>query len=82
MLILDKPTNHLDPITRKLIRESFKEYERTILMIINNTSFAEAVGIARILVLIECEILHYFMILQCIQFLLLYESYKHFSREL
>jgi ATP-binding cassette, subfamily F, member 3 len=59
MLILDEPTNHLDPDTQKLIGENFECFKGTILMVSHNPSFAEAVGITRMLVLPEGKIIPY-----------------------
>ena len=59
MLILDEPTNHLDPDTQKLIGENFNEFKGTILMVSHNPSFAEAVGITRMLVLPVGKIIPY-----------------------
>lgn len=58
-LILDEPTNHLDPDTQAVIGENFKEYTGTILLVSHNPSFVEQIGITRMLILPEGQIVDY-----------------------
>ncbi|MCI8575133.1 MAG: ABC-F family ATP-binding cassette domain-containing protein [Bacilli bacterium] len=59
LLLLDEPTNHLDPETQSLIADFFKNYKGTILLVSHNPSFVDKLGIERILLLPEGEVLYY-----------------------
>lgn len=59
LLLLDEPTNHLDPETQELIANFFKEYNGTLLLVSHNPNFVNQLGIERILLLPQGEILYY-----------------------
>ena len=59
LLLLDEPTNHLDPETQELIADFFKNYPGTILLVSHNPSFVDKLGIERILLLPDGEVLCY-----------------------
>ena len=50
LVILDEPTNHIDPETQKIIGENLKDYTGTIIMVSHNPAFVEQVGITRMLI--------------------------------
>lgn len=51
LLILDEPTNYLDPETQKIIGGNFNLFEGTIIAVSHNPSFVEQIGISRMLIL-------------------------------
>lgn len=59
LLILDEPTNHLDPETQAIIGDNFRDYTGTIIVVSHNPSFVEQIGITRMLILPEGQIIDY-----------------------
>ena len=59
LLILDEPTNHLYPETQKIIADTFKNYEGTMLVVSHNLEFVDNLGIERMLMLPSGKIRYY-----------------------
>lgn len=59
LLILDAPTNHLDPETQAIIGGNFNLFEGTIIVVSHNPSFVEQIGISRMLILPSGRIENY-----------------------
>lgn len=59
MLILDEPTNHIDPITQTQIAENLDKYEGAILLVSHNTEFVDRLRIDKMILLPSCKITNY-----------------------
>ena len=59
LLLLDEPTNHLDPETQKIIADTFNDYPGTMLVVSHNLEFVDNLGIDRILLLPQGQLLYY-----------------------
>lgn len=59
LLLLDEPTNHLDLETQKIIAETLKNYDGTMIVVSHNPVFVDNIGINRMLVLPEGKIEYY-----------------------
>ena len=49
-IILDVPTNHLDPDTQRIIGDNFRDFPGTLMVVSHNPSFVERIGITRMLI--------------------------------
>ena len=59
LIVLDEPTNHFDPETKKVIGENFKNYAGTLIVVSHNPDFVEQIGITRMLVMPDGIIKNY-----------------------
>ena len=59
LLILDEPTNHLDYDTQRIIANTFKDYDGTILLVSHNLEFVDNLNIDRMLLLPSGSIKYY-----------------------
>lgn len=59
LLILDEPSNHLDPDTQVIIAETFRTFNGTMLVVSHNPDFVDNLGIERTLCLPSGKISYY-----------------------
>src|SRR5574344_905183 len=59
VLLLHEPTNHLDLETQKIIAETLKKYDGTMIVVSHNPEFVDNIGINRMLILPEGKIEYY-----------------------
>ncbi|MFH1405404.1 MAG: ribosomal protection-like ABC-F family protein [Patescibacteria group bacterium] len=59
LLLLDEPTNHLDIATSLTIAQVLHEYEGSLIVVSHDVAFLEALGVERMLMLPQGEVVYY-----------------------